>query len=167
MLRRLFFLMPDEPHAQRLVDALIDRGIARRRMHAIAHDVDLKNLPEATERQKKDSLFRVERFFWEANLALFATALVVLLAAIAAGDTPLGLACIAIMIVSFIAGEQFAVRVPDVHLSEFTDALNHGEILLMIDVPVGRVEEVENYVHHNHPEAAVGGVSWSTEAFGL
>ena len=43
----------------------------------------------------------------------------------------------------------------------------HGEILLMVDVTEERVADVENLVHHHHPEAAVGGVSWGTHAFGL
>ena len=38
-----------------------------------------------------------------------------------------------------------------------TDALSHGEILLMIDIPSNRVLEIENFVHHKYPEAVVGG----------
>ena len=59
------------------------------------------------------------------------------------------------------------VNVPDVHLTEFTDALSHGEVLLMVDVPVDRVAEIEKAVHHRHPEAVVGGVSWAVDAFGI
>jgi hypothetical protein len=48
-----------------------------------------------------------------------------------------------------------------VYLTEFTDALSHGEVLLMIDVPAKRVAEIEDFVHHRYPEACVGGVGWS------
>jgi hypothetical protein len=72
-----------------------------------------------------------------------------------------------IMLATFIAGEQFVVHVPNVHLTEFTDALSHGEILLMVDVPKNRVAEIEHFVHHRYPEAVVGGVGWSIDAFDI
>jgi hypothetical protein len=44
------------------------------------------------------------------------------------------------------------------------DAMRHGELLLMVDVPVWRVERVEALVHKHHPEAVVGGVGWHIDA---
>jgi hypothetical protein len=71
------------------------------------------------------------------------------------------------MLINFTAGEQFVVCKPDVQLAEFTDALSHGEILLMLDVSHFHVSEIENLVHMQHPEAAVGGVSWIMDGFGI
>jgi hypothetical protein len=34
----------------------------------------------------------------------------------------------------------------------------------MVDVPAGRVAEVEETVHRRHPEAIAGGVGWSVDA---
>ena len=98
---------------------------------------------------------------------MFALALIALVIALVAGEFNWAMISLAIMAVTFILGEQFVVHVPAVHLTEFTDALSHGEILLMIDVPSNRVVEIEDFVHHKYPEAAVGGVSWSMEVFGL
>ena len=167
MLRRLFFLFPDEPHAQRVVDQLMHRNIPKRRIHAIAQDIKLKTLPQATERQKRDTSFRIERFLWSANLALFTVALLTFIGTFVAGEYNWVMISLSIMAITFIAGEQFVTHVPNVHLTEFTDALSHGEILLMIDVPSNRVLEIEDFVHHNYPEAVVGGVSWTVEALGL
>jgi len=167
MLRRLFSLFPDEPHAQRVVNQLVSLDIPKRRIHAIARGVELKTLPQATQRQKKDTAFRIERFLWSANLAVFTLALVALVIALVAVEFNWAMISLSIMAVTFIAGEQFVVHVPSVHLTEFTDALSHGEVLLMIDIPSNRVVEIEDFVHHKYPEAAVGGVSWSMEAFGL
>lgn len=167
MLRRLFFLFPDEPHAQRAVDKLATLDIPKRRIHAIAEGVELKSLPPATQRQKNDTAFRLEWFFWRANLAVFVFALAALIAALVLGNFLWAMISAGIMIATFIAGEQFAVHVPDVHLTEFTDALAHGEILLMVDVPSKRITEVESFIRRHYPEAIVGGVSWSIEAFGL
>ena len=167
MLRRLFFLFPDEPHAQRVVNQLVNLDIPKRRIHAIARSLELKTLPQATQRQKNDTAFRIERFLWSANLVVFALALIALVIVLVAGEFNWAVISLSIMAVTFILGEQFVVHVPGVHLTEFTDALSHGEILLMIDVPSNRVVEIEDFVHHKYPEAAVGGVSWSMEAFGL
>ncbi len=165
MLRRLFFLFPDTGHAQRVVDELIDRGVFKRRIHAIAKGVDLGSLPEASERQKKDTRFRLEWFIWNTNLVLFMSALIVFIASLVLGSVIWAALSLFVMLLTFIAGEQFAVKVPDVRLTEFTDALAHGEVLLMVDVPVYRVAEIEGYVHSHHPEAAIGGVSWTIDAF--
>lgn len=167
MLRRLFFLLPDTGHAQRVVDELGGRGIPVRRMHAIARGVDLGTLPEATERQKRDTKFLLEWFVWNTNLVIFMLAMIVFIASLVVGSVLWAAISLLVMLLTFIAGEQFAVKVPDVHLSEFTDALAHGEVLLMVDVPVYRVAEIEGYVHHHHPEAANGGVSWTLDKLGI
>lgn len=167
MSRRLFFLFPDEEHAQDVVDELVYRRIPKRRIHAIARGVELKTLPEATERQKNDTAFRVENLLWRANLAVFVLALLVFIVSLVVGAFFWIIAAVAVMLLTFFAGEQFVVHVPDVHLTEFTDALSHGEILLMVDVPRSRALEIDYYVRHSHPEAVTGGVSWSVDAFGM
>lgn len=167
MLRRLFFLFPDAAHAQHVVDELVDRGVHIRHIHAIANGVDLGSLPQATERQKKDVKFRLEWFVWNTNLLLFAAALIVLFTSLIFGWFIWAMLALLVMLLTFYTGEQFAVKVPDVQLSEFTDALSHGEVLLMIDVPKNKVAEIEGLVHRRHPEASVGGVGWTMNAFGV
>ena len=167
MLRRLFFLFPDEKHAQRTVDQLINLNIPKRHMHAITRENRLSSLPEATERQKKDTVFRIERFLWNTNLLLFTVAFIILIASLVAAAWIWSGFALVTMFITFIAGQQFVLRIPDVHLTEFTDALSHGEILLMVDVSLYRVAEIEHFVHQQHPEAAVGGTSWTMDAFGI
>lgn len=167
MLRRLFFLLPDTDHAGYVVDELQKRGVPGRRIHAIGNNADLGSLPVATERQKKDAKFRLEWFVWNTNLMLFFVGMVVFIASLVMGSVIWAAISLFMMLLTFIAGEQFAVKVPDVHLTEFTDALAHGEILLMVDVPAHRVAEIENYVHSHHPEAANGGVSWTIDTLGI
>jgi hypothetical protein len=167
MLRRLFFLFPDEKHAQSAVHQLVNNNIPKRRIHAIAHGVKLYTLPMATERQKKDTAFRVEFILWHLNLIVFAIAFIGMIAALIAASVTWSVVALIVMLATFIAGEQFVVKVPNVHLSEFDDALSHGEILLMVDVPKNRVSEIEDFVHHRHNEACVGGVGWTLDAFGI
>ncbi len=167
MLRRLFFLFPDEKHAQLTVNQLIFQGISERNIHAIASGVELKTLPEATERQKRDTAFRVESFLWRFNLLVFSVALMALLFTLILSALFWSLSALSIMLATVFAGEHFVVHIPDVHLTEFTDALSHGEILLMVDVPAGRIVEIEDFVHRRHPEAVIGGVGWAIDAFGI
>lgn len=167
MLRRLFFLFPDEESAQRVMNQLVFNNISERNIHAITNGVALKTLPEATERQKNDTAFRVESFLWNFNLLLFIIALLMFFITLVMTQFYWALFALSVMTATFFAGEHFVVNVPDVHLTEFTDALSHGEILLMVDVPAARVAEIENFVHRNHPEAVVGGVSWTVDAFGI
>ena len=167
MLRRLFFLFPDEPHAQSAVDQLVTFGVPKRRIHAIARNIKLRTLPQATRRQKNDTAFRIEWFLWTANLVVFALAAIALVVGLVTGGSITSIVSLLIMAITFIAGEQFVVHVPDVHLTEFSDALSHGEILLMVDVPKNRVAETEGFVHHKHPEAVARGTSWTVDAFGL
>lgn len=167
MLRRLFFLFPDETRAQRVVDQLMYKNVAEGRIHAISSGKKLTTLPEATDRQKNDTAFKVERFLWFANLLVFAIALLTLGASMFMSDGILAIVSLGLMLVTFIVGEQFVVKVPDVHLTEFTEALSHGEVLLMVDVPSRRVAEIEDFIHHRYPEAVVGGVGWTLDAFGI
>jgi hypothetical protein len=167
MLRRLFFLFPDEKHAQRAVHNLVNNNIPKRHIHAISHGVDLRTLPKATYRQKSDTAFRVEYILWQVNLLIFIGAFIALIFALLSATILWSAAALTVMLATFIAGEQFVMKVPNVHLTEFSDALSHGEILLMVDVPKNQVAEIEDFVHRRHSEAVTGGVGWSIDAFGI
>lgn len=165
MKRRLYFLFPDAQHAGIVVDELERYGIDRRFMHTIAgKGGDPGRLPVATQNQKLDLGARIERFLWGGNLALFFTALFAVFAILLMRVEwywlllPIGL-----MLISFLMGLEFATHVPNVHLSEFHDAMRHHEILLMIDVPVWRTARVEQLVKKYHPEAVAGGVGWCAD----
>ena len=167
MLRRLYFLFPDENHAQTAANQLIDRKIPKHRIHAISQGVELTTLPAATERQKNDTAFHVEQFLWKVNLLVFAAALIIFVASIFASEWFWTGLSLAIMSISFFGGKFFIEHVPHDHLTEFTSARAHGEILLMVDVPLYRVTDIVNFVEHHHPETTLDGSSWSVDAFGI
>ncbi len=168
MARRLYFLFPDADHVSRVVDALDRAGIAKRHLHAVARPgIDLSELPVASARQRQDMGLRMERILWSGNLLVFFVALVVFLVAMSQGLWPVAIVAAMVMLVTFIAGERFATKVPNMHLDAFNEALTHGEVLLMVDVPKQRVFEIEELVHRHYPDASVGGVGWTLEAMGL
>ena len=166
--RRLYFLLPDRAHALLVVDELNKSGISLANIHALGdRRTRLDGLPTSTFRQARDSASRLEKFLWNANLVSFAVALCVFIVLVLNLNWSWWLLTpVAIMVTNFLAALTFA-SLPDTHLGEFRDALAHGEILLMVDVPETEVAKVEQQVHHRHPEAAIGGVGWGAAAFGL
>lgn len=168
MERRLYFLIPDRQHALAVVDELTAHGIDQKHMHALGDPrTRLDGLPTASLRQKNDSARRVEKICWNVNMASFALALIALFVIPAVYGLSWWLLVPAgVMVTNFLVGLNLT-NIPNTHLGEFRDALAHGEILLMVDVPETQVAEVETNIHKRHPEAAVGGVGWGTQVFGL
>jgi len=164
--RRLYFLLPDVAHARAVVAKLETNGIERKYTHVIAaQGIDLEGLPLSSPNQRMDLGARLETIFWDGNLVLFFLALMVLTVLFLMNASGFWLLVPAIiMLTTFIAGVGFTKYIPNVHLSEFADALRHQEILLMVDVPVGQVARVEKLIHSNHPEAVAGGVGWHIAA---
>jgi hypothetical protein len=167
MNRRLYFLIPDKSHALSVVLELSSHGVDLDHIHTLANKkVRLQGLPNA-EHQNRDLGHRIEDLLWKGNLAMFCLALVsLLILPLIIGLTAWLLLPVGIMLATFIGGLLFS-RVPNTHLDEFRDALAHGKILLMADVPQKSVADIENRVHHHHPEATVGGVGWESEVFGF
>jgi hypothetical protein len=166
MKRRLYFLLPDTGHTRAVVNDLEVFGINTDAMHVLAKPgIDLNGLPVATGRQRMDAGARIETILWDGNLAIYFITLFALVAMVYMRlDWYWLLLPIAVMVVTFVMGIVFTSQIPNVHLSEFRDAMHHGELLLMVDIPLWRVERVEALVHRHHPEAVVGGIGWHIDA---
>jgi hypothetical protein len=168
MKRRMYFLFPDVERTRVAVNDLRTLDIDLAHMHTIARaDIDLGDLPVATDPQRHDALAYLEDRLWGGNLLLFGLATVALVAAGLAGSVILALLALLVMIASVTAGAWFAMRIPQTRLSEFRQALQHGEILLLVDVSRDCIEEIEALMQRRHPEAVVGGSGWTPGAFGV
>ena len=55
------------------------------------------------------------------------------------------------------AATMIGVGIPNTRLRRFEHAIEEGELLMMVDVPKDRVEEIEALVKSHHPEADVEG----------
>jgi hypothetical protein len=161
MERRLYFTFPLPAQARRAVKELIDSGIARTAIHAVARDADvLDDLPRATPAERDDLVWTLERRYWSANLAVFFAALVGFLAAVYFGRWVYAATALLLMAVTFVTGERFAAALPHTHLDELRVPLGHGEVVVMVDVAADRVRDVEQLLSRLHPEVGVGGVGW-------
>ena len=161
MKRRLYYLLPDRKDIGKLVDDLEGAAISTQDVHAVAKDKFPKNnigAVHATSEEDRD--YFVEWFLWRFNLGLFFVALIAFVGMIIWIPGIWLILPLVIMIGTFISGLLFVLRLPNVHLNEFQPALKHGEVLLMIDVPVADVKRVDQFIHHKHPEVVTGGVCW-------
>jgi hypothetical protein len=57
------------------------------------------------------------------------------------------------------------VSVPNSRLKRFADEIERGGVLLMVDVPFARVDEIHELLQAKHPEARWGGVDPTVPAF--
>lgn len=162
MYRRLFFVFPDKVHTEQALDELHMSGIGQRYIHVHANPaVDIGKLPSADATVMREASGQTERVLWGGNLLLFFVAFVVFIVMLFSNVGFWATIPLLVMLSTFFAGVFFTQKIPNVHLNEFTDALSHGEIVLMVDVPTSRVDDIEHLIHNHHPEAAIGGSSWT------
>jgi len=161
MKRRMYFLFPDTDRARVAVNDLKGLDVAPEHIHTIARaDIDLAGLPAATNPQRHDALAQIENGLWRGNLLVFVLATVGLIAAAAAGAVVWMLLALLVMAVTVTGGAWFAMSIPPTHIDEFRQALEHGEILLLVDVSRDCVDEIQALMEVRHPEAVVGGNGW-------
>ena len=58
-----------------------------------------------------------------------------------------------------------AAAMPNSRLRQFQDEIARGKILLLVDVPFTRVEEIRALISLRHPEAVSGGQETRFPAF--
>jgi len=169
MRRRLYFLLPDVPSAKRTADDLLLARVDDRRMHFLAkRGTDLGELHEASYAIKTD-LAR------GAGVGIVLGALGgALMGALIVGSPLEGTrpgataALVATLLGALLGlwlGTMAAVAVPNSRLRAFQADIDRGSVLLMIDVPYGRIDEVRDIVLARHPEAMPAGVETRYPAF--
>jgi len=162
-MRRLYVLLPTEASCRAVVGELQADGISPPHLHVIAGLVhDLKDLPEASLWQRTELAHGIE---WGVGLGgvagLLGGLLVVafppagivvgggaLLAGTAAG------AGFGALVTALLGSQEHNHR-----LDGFQRALAAGQLLLLVDVPRDRVEEVRETILRHHPEASIGSVT--------
>lgn len=168
-MRRIYFLLPNVHSAHTITNELLLLRVEWRHIHVIAnHTVPLKDLPEATLAQRSDLLPALARGVAMGGL----TGTLAGLAALAfppAGLTIAGGAVVAITLCGAGFGAWAAttigVDVPNTRLNRFEQAIEKGELLMMVDVVKDRVEEIEEVIKLHHAEADIQGTDPMIPAF--
>lgn len=167
--QRLYFILPDVPTARQVVDELLLARIEERRMHAIGReDLDLKDLPRADLFQRSDVVHGAELGLVVGGatgaLAGLAAAWLQPVGLAAGGGFVLGIAVVGALVGTWASG-MIATSVPNTRLKAFQDDLQAGRVLLMVDVPEKRTDEIRELVKKHHPEAGDHGADPRIPAF--
>lgn len=170
-MRRLYFLIPTIDSAKQIVDELLLARIEERHIHIAAadhHALTEAHLPEASLLQESDFIPAVER-----GLAVGgATGILAGIAAVAVPGLGLALGGGAILGIGLAGAglgawvsSMIGISAPSSRLKEFETAIGNGELLMMLDVPKSRVEEISELVRSHHPEAQIEGTEPVIPAF--
>ena len=170
-MRRLYFLIPSIDSAKTIVDELLLARIEQRHIHIAAadhHALIEANLPEANLLQESDFVPAVER-----GVAIGgATGILAGVAAVALPGVGLALGGGAIMGIGVAgaglgawASGMIGISAPSSRLTEFEEAIQKGNLLMMVDVPKASVDEITDLIKKHHPEAEIEGTEPVIPAF--
>jgi hypothetical protein len=169
MRRRLYFMLPDVATARTILNELLVARIEARHIHFLSRrDTLPDDLPEATFLQKTDFVHALET---GGLVGFFAGAAVGLLIWLfpPQGVVPEPVILLIAALIGAFLGAWFASlagsAVPNTALRAFQDGMEHGKVLLLVDVPFRRVDEIHELVASHHPEAEWAGVDPQTPAF--
>jgi hypothetical protein len=170
MRRRIYWLLPDLASARRTMDDLLLARIAERHIHFVGReDADLSGLHAANILQTSDVVRSVQTGLVIGGVAGAALGVVIALFFPVFGEAPdVGMiAVLAILGAAFGAwsSSMIGVSVPSHRLARFEPAIHDGQILLMVDVPHSRVDEIESRLQALHPEAHLEGLEPNIPAF--
>jgi hypothetical protein len=170
-MRRLYFLIPHTDSAKVIVDELLLARIEERHIHIAAadhHALTEANLPEANLLQESDFVPAVERGLavGGATGVLAGVAAVVIpgVGLALGGGAILGIGLAGAGVGAWVSS-MIGISTPSSRLTEFEKAIEAGQLLMMVDVPKDRVDDITTLVRSHHPEAHIEGTEPVIPAF--
>jgi hypothetical protein len=169
MRRRIYWLLPDLASARKTMDDLLLARIDEGHIHfAGAEDADLSGLHPANILQTSDLIPAAQHGLVIGGLVGIAAGLVAAMFPII-GDAPQWGFVAVLAIVGALFGawasSMIGIAAPSSRLKRFEAAIAKGQILLMVDVPRSRVEEIEALLQAAHPEGHFEGEEPNIPAF--
>lgn len=166
---RMYVTLPDVHSARRLANDLLLARIEDRHMHFLARrGTDLGELHEASYLHKTDT---VHAAFVGLVIGAF---LGTVIGAVIVNYPPgaIAIELVAVLVAAIVGAglgmwiaSMVGLQVPNSRLRNFEPDIAAGKVLLMLDVPAGRYEEVREIIARTHPEAIDGGNEPTVPAF--
>lgn len=160
MSRRVYFLSPSPESVHAITDELRSLDIPQEHIHVIgSYRYELDDLPQATLLEKTDLVRGLE---WGVGVGGSAG---LLGGVLAVTFPPAGLVLGGgAILMGALVGAGFGALVsglvasdqPNHDLEAFENSIANGEILVLVDVPFKRVDEIKNVIIKHHPEAHIG-----------
>lgn len=169
MRRRLYFMVPDAQSARQIRDELLLARIEDDHIHVMARPgVALGGLNEASILQTSDFVHGAE-----TGLAIGGgIGIIAGLVAVFFPPAGIDLQLVTILLTALVGAvfgawvaSMVASSIPNSRLKAFEPGLAAGQILMMVDTPSGRVDEIRRLVAAHHPEATSSGVEPTIPAF--
>jgi hypothetical protein len=162
---RMYVTLPDVQSARQLANDLLLARIEDRHMHFLARrGTDLGELHQASYLQKTDAVNAAFRGM------LIGGGMGVVIGGVIAYtmNVALAAALVGAIVGAFLGAwvsSMVGLQVGNSSLKEFEKDVADGKILLMLDVPSGRYEEIRTIIARTHPEAADRGNEPTVPAF--
>jgi hypothetical protein len=170
MRRRIYWLLPDLESARATMDDLLLARIEARNIHFVAReDVDMRGLHAANVLQTSDVVRSAEMgLITGAGVGALLGGLVAVHYPIVGDEPQWGIAA-ALAVAGALFGTwtstMIGISTPSKRLERFAPQIEAGKILLMVDVPMWRVEAVEARLKELHPEVHLEGTEPDIPAF--
>ena len=169
MRRRLYFIMPDLPSARKAMDDLLLARVEERHVHFLARrGTPMDGLNEANHLQKSDLVHGAQVGLALGALLGFVLGGVLVMTLVTDDKwqivTVLGSGLIGALFGAWVAS-MVGSAVPNSRLAQFSKSIDEGKLLLMVDVPEHRVNDVHDLIAARHPEAEDRGIDPHIPAF--
>lgn len=159
-MKRIYFLVPNIETTHKIVDELRAEGIEDRHIHVLAkRDTPMGDMPEASVFEKTDFIPALERgAALGATTGLLAGLVGLRLAGFAiAGGPVLGILFYGATIGAMMSGLA-GLQIGNTRVKDYTDAIEHGELLVMVDILKERIDTISKLVIKHHPDARFDGI---------
>ncbi len=170
-MRRLYFLVPDAEKAARIVEELLLRRVPERRIHVVAKDHHLlktHRIPEAGLLQESDLVPSIERGVAAGGTAGLVAGLLAVTfppaGLVLGGGAVLG-GAVAGAAFGAVVGPMIGISVPNSQLKSFEEAIEGGQLLLIVDVAKQDVGPVTELVKSHHDDVDIKGVEPTVPRF--
>jgi len=162
MRHRLYYLLPNLESARRSLDDMLLNRIEQRHIHFMTDGSPIPHdMPEANFLHKTDIVHGAGNgMIAGALLGMLIGAIVVFYFDISAKSSEAAVVLLTSFGGLFFGGwaaSMVAAAIPNTRLKEFYPEIEKGKILMIVDVPARRVEDIEKMMEQRHPEMRFSG----------
>jgi hypothetical protein len=169
MRRRLYFVLPDVSTAREAFNKLLLARIDEGHIQFLSNNQsELKDLPAADPWHRSDLVHAMSQGLFVGGLTGVVVGAFIVLnppdGLAAGGGVVLGLAMLGAIFGTWVSG-LIGFDVPNTRLQRFEGALAEGKVLMMVDVPKPRVDDIRDLIHDSYPQADLRGAEPTIPAF--
>ena len=168
-MRRIYFLVPDVAVGKKVVDELLLSHIEWKHIHVVGRrGTPLEDLPEASAWQKSDiipAMLRAVPIGGGAGILCGLVGLALQPGLVIAGGGILLASSLAGVGLGVFLGGMVGLNVGSTRLKAYEAAIEHGELLVIADVPRDKVDEITARIKKVHPAAEPEGTEPRVPAF--